>query len=73
MQVADIKALNEEFLEMKRGMSEINENLSLMASELKDAVKQPEFRTVERYVDLWAPMKFVTREELERILKSINK
>ncbi|MAG39253.1 hypothetical protein CMO90_04165 [Candidatus Woesearchaeota archaeon] len=65
----ELKALNQEFLELKRIVSEINDNLSLMSSELKKSVKQTDLKVVEKYVDMWQPMNFVTREELKKHIK----
>ena len=65
----ELRTLNQEMMDLKRGVSEINENLNLMSGEVKDAVKRRDFKVVEKYVELWQPMDFVTREELKKTLK----
>ena len=67
---SEIKSLNHDLLEIKRSVSEINENLISMSSELKKSVKQSELKVLERYIDMWQPMNFVTKEELNRHLQS---
>lgn len=69
----DIKSLNVDLLEIKRSVSEINENLIQISAELKKSVRQPEFRVVEKYVDMWQPMNFLTKDEFARFLKQKNK
>ncbi|MBU1269173.1 MAG: hypothetical protein KJ583_01655, partial [Nanoarchaeota archaeon] len=59
----EMKDLNKDFLDIKRSVGEINDNLLMMSSELDKSVKQSDFKVVERYVDLWQPMNFVTRDE----------
>lgn len=66
---SEIKSLNQDLLEVKRSVSEINENLISMSSELKKSVKQSELKVLERYIDMWQPMNFVTKEELKRYLE----
>lgn len=66
----DLRSLNQDLLDIKRSVSEINENLTLMSSELAKAVKQSEFRVLEKYVDMWQPMNFVTKDEFNRLFKN---
>lgn len=66
----EIKVLNQDFLEIKRGISDINENLILMSSELRTSVKQTDFKVIEKYIDMWQPMDFVTREEFNKYLSN---
>ncbi|MFH1589519.1 MAG: hypothetical protein ABIB43_03050 [archaeon] len=65
----DIRSLNEDLLEIKRSISEINEKMMQMASELKISVRQSEFRVVEKYVDMWQPMDFVTKDQFNKYLE----
>lgn len=67
---SDLRSLNQDLLDIKRSVSEINENLTLMSSELAKAVKQSEFRVLEKYVDMWQPMNFVTKDEFNKLFKN---
>jgi len=67
---SEIKDLNKDFLEIKRGVSEINDNLLMMSAELDKSVKQQDFKVVERYVDMWQPMNFVTRDEFNKYISN---
>jgi predicted nucleic acid-binding protein len=61
----ELHAVALDILEMKRMFSEIKEKLELLASEMKDAAKASDLKVLQRYLDMWQPMDFVTREELE--------
>jgi len=65
----ELRALNQELLDIKRTVSDINENLIEMSAELKKSVKQSELKVVEKYVDMWQPMNFVTKEEFNKYLE----
>ncbi|MBU0637063.1 MAG: hypothetical protein KKF89_00345 [Nanoarchaeota archaeon] len=66
----EIRLLNQDLLDIKRSIGEINDNLIQMSSELSKSVKQSDFKVIEKYVDMWEPMSFVTRDELSKILKN---
>lgn len=65
----EIRSLNQELMDVKRGLNEINDNILRMSSELQKCVQQSDFRVIEKYVDMWQPMNFVTKKELNRYLK----
>jgi|FLOH01.1.fsa_nt_gi septation ring formation regulator EzrA len=65
----ETNGLSKDLLEIKRNLSDMNEKLTMMGSELQSTVKQSELKTVEKYVDLWQPLNFVTREEFKRYVK----
>ncbi|MFC2136034.1 hypothetical protein ACFLTH_15575 [Bacteroidota bacterium] len=65
----EIHTINQDLLEIKKGIFNINENLSSISEELRTSVKQSDLKTVEKYVDMWQPMNFVTKEELDRRCK----
>lgn len=70
---ADLKALTERFTEMARKVSEVKETIDAMAGELSSVVKKHEFTVLERYLDLWQPLTFVTREEAKLLIKDALK
>lgn len=66
---SDLKMLSEDVLELKREINDINDKLRIISSEIKNLVNKHEFKVVERYIDLWQPMNFVTRNELKKLLE----
>jgi len=64
------RLLYDQIMETKMKLQNVLENIELMKQELKDAVKQNDLKVIEKYLDMWDPMQFVTREEVERLLDS---
>lgn len=69
----DIKMLSEDTVELKRELKDINDKLRLISNEIKNLVDKNEFKTMERYLDMWQPMNFVTRNELNKLLEEKKK
>ena len=40
-------------------------------SELKNAAKRDEVKVLEKYINIWNPVKFVTQNEVESIVKDM--
>ncbi len=66
---ADLKALRERLTELARVVEDVREKVEAMAGELGSVVKRQEFSVLERYLDLWQPLNFITREEAKMLLK----
>lgn len=69
----DTKMLSEELVDAKRELNDLKDKLRLISMEMKNLVNKNEFRVLERYLDMWQPMNFVTRDELNRILEEKKK
>jgi len=65
------RILSEEVVEIKMKLSELAEEISVMNAELKSAVKHKDFKVLEKYLDMWDPMHFVTRKEAEEIIEDV--
>ncbi len=62
------KHMNEELLDSKIKLQELIDDLKIINGELKDTVKQKDLQVLNKYLDMWEPMQFVTRKEVERAL-----
>ena len=63
------RKLSEGIIEMKRSLHELQEQLLNMKGELSDAAKIHDLKVLERYLDYWQPLDFITREEAQRIIE----
>ena len=70
---SELKSLSEDVLEIKSVLQEIKEKIDVVGSELDNTVKEHDLKVVEKYVDLWNPTKFVTKEALRESLEEIKK
>ncbi|MGV8162779.1 MAG: hypothetical protein ACP5N2_05615 [Candidatus Nanoarchaeia archaeon] len=66
------KLLTEEITESKLKLQELLDDLLTIKSELKDTVKHNDLKVLDRYLDLWEPLKFVTRKEVESALNELR-
>jgi hypothetical protein len=60
--------MNEDITELKHQLKDIIDKLRLIDSEMKNLSKKEELKVLERYLDMWQPMNFVTRNELDRMV-----
>jgi hypothetical protein len=62
----EVRNVNDDLIELKKKVNEIIHHISQMNEELKTTAKKYDLRVIENYLDLWQPMNFVTKEELEK-------
>jgi len=66
------RVLNDELTEAKMKLQDLTEDISLMKSEFKDVVKQKDFKVIEKYLDMWEPLQFVTRKEVNDLIEELD-
>jgi hypothetical protein len=69
----DIRLLSDDLLDLKRSLNDIKDKLRLISGEISNLVKKEDFKVVERYVDMWQPMNFITRNELNKLIEEKKK
>ncbi len=67
----EIKTINMEIDEIKADLAKLKETLSLVIQELKECAKKEDIAVLEKYLKLWEPVKFVTQNQVERIVRDI--
>jgi hypothetical protein len=68
----DKKLLTDELTEAKMKLQDLIDDLASMKGELKDTVKQNDLKVLDRYLDMWEPLQFVSRKEVEALLNSLE-
>jgi hypothetical protein len=66
----EVDAVNLDFTDLKNSIREMNENIVLIVKELRETVKKEEVKVLERYIELWEPLNFVSHAEMERYVDS---
>lgn len=61
----EIKVLDSEFIQLKRVMETMQQKMDLVVKELKMTAGKEDVEVLKKYLDLWNPVKFATREELQ--------
>ena len=69
----DIRTLTSDISDMKTEINEIKERMLDLVKELKETAKRDEVKVLEKYINFWNPVKFVTQNEVEAIVKEILK
>lgn len=69
-QFSELKLLQKDLLETKKQVRKLTEELSGLTDEVRNFVRRHEFLVLKRYVDLWQPVDFVTRKEVNSFLRS---
>ncbi len=67
------RRLGDQLLALKREMSEMNDQIKMMTGELSDTAKAHELKALEKYVDLWQPMDFLTRKQALELIQESRK
>lgn len=71
---SEIKTINSDISEIRNDILEIKDKILLLFQELKSSAKLDQLKVLEKYINLWNPVKFVTQNEVETMIKDlINK
>ena len=69
---SEIKTTNSDMHELKKEMGELKDRILLLVKELQSAAKKEELRVLQRYVNLWEPINFVTHNELKQVIEELS-
>lgn len=68
---AEIKTLASDVNEIRKEIQEIKDKLLLVIRELQVVARKEEVKVLEKYINLWNPIKFVTQNEVEQIISEV--
>jgi hypothetical protein len=63
-----MRSLQQDFDDLKRQIYEMKQQFDLIGSALRDTAKREDVIVLEKYINLWEPLQFVTRGEVERLI-----
>ena len=64
----ETKAINSDIVEIKRGMSDLENKSLLIIKELKGTARKDDVEKLNKYIDLWEPIEFITREQAKNMI-----
>ena len=67
----DIKKINSDIKQLKRDFEEVKDSIKLLVRELGSMAKKEDVDVIQKYIDLWNPINFVTNRELDKAVKRI--
>ena len=68
---AEIKTVASDINEIRKEIQELKDKLLLVIRELQTVARKEEVKVLERYINLWNPIKFVTQNEVEQIINEV--
>ena len=64
----EFKAINDDLKELRSEVFKIKETIKDLSRELQFFATKEHIKALEKYINLWDPMKFLTEEDLNKIL-----
>ena len=69
----EIKTINLDMNEIKKELLEVKDRILLLLKEIQSLAKKEELQVLNKYINLWEPINFVTRTEVAQIIEEILK
>lgn len=69
--MTELRATQHDLLEAKRLFKELNERVMLLGQELANNAKKEDVLVLKRYIELWQPLNFVTRNQVEKMIAEL--
>jgi uncharacterized coiled-coil protein SlyX len=63
--------VQEDLDDMKKQLYEMKQKFDIIGGELAAAAKREDVIILEKYINLWEPVNFVTRNEVEKLINAI--
>ena len=63
-----IKSLQQELLDTKRHLQDVEDKMITVIKELRLTARKEDVDVMRKYLDLWDPVKFVTLDQVERMI-----
>jgi hypothetical protein len=68
---AEFKTVNSDILELRKEMHETREKIMLVIKEFQSVARKDEVKVLERYINMWNPVKFVSQNEIDGIINEV--
>lgn len=69
--LGEIKIIHSDITDVSSRINDIQDKIMLVVKELKLTARREDVDVMKKYVELWNPMRFVTRDQVENILKDL--
>jgi len=67
----EIKTIMSDISDTKKEINEVKERIIDIVRELGTTAKREEVKVLNKYINMWNPVKFVTQNEVEQIVKDM--
>jgi len=67
--MSEIKSLQSELNELKRTVQGVEDKIITIIKELRLTSRKEDIEVLRKYIELWDPVRFVTRETVDKIVE----
>ena len=67
----ELKTDDSDILDLKKDINDLKTKMDMVIAELKNFAAKEDIEAIRKYVELWQPVNFVTRKEVEKIVKEV--
>ncbi|MFH1210004.1 MAG: hypothetical protein V1663_04415 [archaeon] len=65
----ELKEVNQDMKDLKKELFEVREALNKIVYELQFFARKDNLKVLEKYINMWNPLHFVTEEEVLKLIK----
>ena len=65
----DVRVMSEQLDDFHREINSLKDNFKIMISEIKECAKRDDVKILQKYIDMWEPIQFVTRREMIKLIR----
>ena len=67
----EIKTTNSDVHELKNEINQLKTQFLMVMKELQGMARKEDVKVLERYLNMWEPVKFVTHDEIEELIHNV--
>lgn len=67
--MSEIKSTNEEIRTLKHELNDLRGDIKLIIKELQSCSKKEDVKVLEKYINIWEPVNFVTQDQVVNMVK----
>jgi hypothetical protein len=67
--MTEVQTTNSDIDEMKKEIVDIVDKMKIIVRELKECAKHQEVEVLQKYINIWQPMNFITRDSASKMVK----
>jgi predicted RNase H-like nuclease (RuvC/YqgF family) len=67
--MTEIQTTNSEIDELKKQLADIIDKMKIIVRELKDCAKKQEVDVLNKYINIWQPINFITRDSALKLIR----
>jgi hypothetical protein len=67
--MTEVQTTHEEMDEIKKQITDMVDKLKIIVRELKECAKRQEVDVLQKYINIWQPVNFVTRDTVVKMVK----